>query len=265
MTLTSTEILVAVVLGLFAGFAGGLAGIGGSLIMLPGLALLLGKGDAQTQHLYMAAAMPVNALVALPATRQHFLRGAIDRRIVTLLVPATAVAVVVGVLFSNRLEGSTLRSILALFIGVYCAMNLWRAVRPSGKIEIEPGHGRASAIVGTGVATGLVAGLLGLGGGVVMVPALQVFARLDVRRAIAASAATMCVTAIIGAAVKLGTLPQHGFSINDALALSTAMGPSAILGSWVGATLTHVLPIRWVRITVSVILLAAAAKLAGWF
>ena len=209
--------------------------------------------------------MPVNALVALPATRQHYLRGAIDKRIVTLLVPATGIAVVLGVLFSNRLEGSTLRSILALFIGCYCAMNLWRAARPSGKVEREASNGHTGAIVGTGAVTGVIAGLLGLGGGVVMVPALQVFARLDVRRAIAASAATMCVTAIIGAAVKLGTLSQHGFSVNDAFALSTAMGPTAILGSWFGAMLTHVLPIRWVRIIVSVILLAAAAKLAGWF
>ncbi len=60
-------ILAPLTIGLVAGLVGGLAGIGGSIIMLPALGLFLGyKTPARTEHhLYMASAMTVNILVAL--------------------------------------------------------------------------------------------------------------------------------------------------------------------------------------------------------
>jgi uncharacterized membrane protein YfcA len=73
----------------------------------------------------------------------------------------------------------------------------------------------------------------------------------------------MCLTAVVGAGFKVGTLPEHGLSILDAFALAALMGPSAMLGAWLGAKLTHALPLGWVRGVISVVLLAAAAKLAG--
>lgn len=256
---------LAAIIGLVAGIIGGLAGIGGSMVMLPGLAIVFGfAGDPAhaKQHVYQAAAMTVNVLVALPATLSHTRAGAVRRDLVIGLLPWMAAAIVGGVLISNLVPGEQLKRGLAIFIGGYCLVNLYRVVKPRGPGEPEPEPPRRATLALTGTLAGLVGGVLGLGGGVVTVPMLQVAARVRLRQAIAASSATMVLTAAIGAALKLGTLGEHGQKASEALWLALAMGPMAVAGALVGAALTHALPLRWVRLTVSILLLLAAARMA---
>ncbi len=61
------EVITLLILGLAAGTAGGLVGIGGSLVIIPVLTLLMGKD----QHLAQACAMIVNVFVAVPALLRH--------------------------------------------------------------------------------------------------------------------------------------------------------------------------------------------------
>ena len=67
-------------LGLVAGMLGAMAGLGGSLFVLPGLALILGYATEahSEQHLYTAAAMCVNFAVAVPATIAYAAAGRLD-------------------------------------------------------------------------------------------------------------------------------------------------------------------------------------------
>ena len=59
--MTALDIVMLLLTGFGAGLLGGFVGIGGSIIMIPAMLLLLG----QNQHLYQAAAMIVNVVVAL--------------------------------------------------------------------------------------------------------------------------------------------------------------------------------------------------------
>lgn len=264
---TPGQILLAALIGLVAGVIGGLAGIGGSMIMLPGLALLLGFDDeAHTRHhVFMAAAMTVNIMVALPAARRHYQAGAVRVGVVRALLPAMAAMIIVGVLVSNLIRGDWLKQALAVFIAGYALLNLYRLVRQRRESEGLPERTGVALLAAIGGGAGFIGGLLGLGGGVVTVPLLQVLARIRLRQAIATSSAVMPLTALIGAGLKLGTLPGHGRSVWEALLIAVAMGPGAIVGAMVGATLTHALPLAVVRGVISVLLLAAAAKLAGLF
>ncbi len=257
--------ILAAVIGLVAGLIGGLAGIGGSMVMLPGLAIVFGfPGDPEhsRQHTYQAAAMCVNVLVALPATVQHALAGAVRRDLVIGLLPAMCIGIIAGVLISNVVPGEALKNLLAAFIAVYCVALLYRVVRPRKAGDAEPVAPRRGLYAVTGTAAGLVGGILGLGGGVVTVPMLNLLARVRLRQAIAASSATMCISAAIGAALKLWTLPGHGRPIGEALWLVLAMGPMAVAGALVGARLAHALPLRAVRLAISILLLIAAARMA---
>lgn len=120
-------------------------------------------------------------------------------------------------------------------------------------------------IVGTGVVTGFVAGLLGTGGGVITVTALHALGRIPIRQAIAASTALMCLMSPIGCATKMASLSQHGQDPMDAVRLIGLLAPAAIIGSLVGSSLVHILPTKIVRRIVAVVLLLAAAKLGGLF
>jgi uncharacterized membrane protein YfcA len=251
-------------IGLLAGLIGGLAGIGGSMVMIPGLFLVFGDNEGHTrQHLYMGAAMVVNVVVSLPATYQHWRAGAMRADLARWLVPTMTAMMVVGVLASNRFDGEALRVMLAGFIALYCALNIARALRPVPADDRPPERGGPGLLVGIGLATGLVGGLLGIGGGVLMVPALQLLGRVRLRHAIATSSLVMCITAAVGATLKLWTLGPHGHTAGEAGWLVLAMSPGAIAGAMIGAALVHALPIRVVRVVISALLIVAAAKLAG--
>ena len=257
----STILTIAtILLGLVAGVLGGLAGIGGSLVMLPALHLLHGEQSSATHHTYMAAAMAVNLIVALPAAKRHHELGSVRRDLLPWLMPGTAVAVVAGVLLSNTLPGQTLRLALAAFLILYCLHNLHRILQKPRPAPVNTSPTHPATLLLIALVAGMVAGLLGLGGGVVMVPMLQLFARVPLRQAIGTSSAVIVVTALIGASVKLASLPRA--DLPGALLLAALMAPGAVVGARLGASLTHRLPVRAVRIVVTLLLFAAAIRLA---
>ncbi|MFI4881630.1 MAG: sulfite exporter TauE/SafE family protein [Phycisphaerales bacterium JB064] len=263
--MTLTEIAICLVIGGFAGVLGGLAGIGGSMIMLPALAIFVGDPDPGTaHHMFMAAAMVVNVVVSFPAAMRHRKAGAIHYGALRVILPAMAIAIVVGVLVSNAFDGLILRKILAGFIAAYALMTIYRFFRKSQEPELDAKGVHPVRLTMIGLATGMVAGLLGIGGGVLMVPMLQVFCKMPIKNAIATSSAVMVLTAIIGASIKLGTLgPEHGRSVVDALIIAAALSPTAFFGGRLGAALTHKLPLQAVRLVVSVALLIVAARMAA--
>lgn len=258
------ELLEVAAIGLAAGTMGGLAGFGGSLVMLPGLALILGyTDDAQTrQHVYMAAAMVVNVLVSLPAARRHHIAKSVRFDVARVVLPVMVVTIILGVALSNMFEGRRLNLLLAAFIAGYCVYNLHRFARKAPEPVPDPDRSPLLRSAFVGAVTGIVAGLLGIGGGVLMVPMFQLFARLPLRQAIGTSSAIMVVTATFGATAKFATLHSHGLHPGDAAILVLALGPTAFVGGRFGAMLTHRLPLQTVRVAISLLLLIAAARLA---
>ncbi|MQB00091.1 MAG: TSUP family transporter [Actinobacteria bacterium] len=87
---------------------------------------------------------------------------------------------------------------------------------------------RSLTIVGTGAAAGAVSGLLGVGGGVVMIPLLAVFVRFTQRHAHATSLAAIIPIAAVGAI---------GFALRDdvGVLIAVTMGAGALVGAPLGA------------------------------
>ncbi|MCZ7632899.1 MAG: sulfite exporter TauE/SafE family protein [Phycisphaerales bacterium] len=196
--MSPAEIAIAAAIGLVAGLLGGLCGIGGSIVMLPALGLLFGYDDEQRtrHHLYMASAMLVNVVVAFVALRQHTRAGAVRGELVRLILPAMAVAVVAGVLSSNAFPGTVPKLALVAFIFAFTLYTLFTTVR-SIPDPPPPEAQRCSPALfaAIGLVTGFLAGFLAIGGGIVLVPLLQIAARVPLRNAIATSAAVMWLTA----------------------------------------------------------------------
>jgi len=264
MELTLLHLSQAAAIGLAAGVLGGLAGIGGSMIMLPALHWVFGEKTAHTHHLYMAAAMIVNVFVSFPAAIRHHMNGAVRKDLLGTLIPMTIASMVIGVFTGNLFEGDELKLGLAAFLLTYCAFNVWRLMSKS-RIDADGQRTTRTRLLISAAMTGFIGGLLGLGGGVMLVPALQMICRVPLKQAIATSSAVICISSIIGAGVKLASLPGLDESVRGAMLLAGAMAPTAMLGGVLGAQLTHILPTKTVRIVVTILLLVAAARLGGLF
>jgi uncharacterized membrane protein YfcA len=264
--LTLSEILALVGVGLLAGALGGLFGIGGSLLIIPALAIVFGPN----QHLYQAAAMIVNIFVAAPAAIRHWKYGAVQWPILKKLLPFAIIFIIVGVLASDQVDGKALQQMFGVFLLYVIFMNLVKVFSRNGEDRELPlvTWPRTTAV---GSIMGFFAGLLGIGGGVILVPLLQRICRLPLRQCIATSTALMCLSSIFGAFMKNASLSQHAdfrdpermLSYMDSVSLAMYLLPTAIIGGYIGATLTHTLPLKWVRVAFVLLLLWASGQMLG--
>lgn len=268
-------ILIVAAVGLAAGVLGGMLGIGGSVLMIPAMVLLFGQGTRDpgfNQHLYQAAAMIVNLFVIAPATYRHAKAGAVRTDVLKRLMPAAAAFIFLGVFAStlplfdpqNTYLGATgpqwLGRLFAAFLAYVIALNLLRFLR--GRRDVEGDERLATwRIVSIGAAMGFLAGLLGIGGGALAVPMQQVLLRLPLRQCIANSAAVICLTAGVGAVAKNLALPPACDPV-DALTLAALLAPTAVLGGYLGGSLTHKLPTAAVRLLFIALLATAGARMA---
>lgn len=118
-------------------------------------------------------------------------------------------------------------------------------------------------IIIPGTVMGLAAGLLGIGGGVIGIPILRRAAHLPLRQCIGASSAVMCMTAVVGAGLKTGTLSEHGYAPRQAVILAALLAPTAVIGGLLGAGLTQRLPLQAIRGAMIVLLAYSAYQMAG--
>jgi hypothetical protein len=263
--MSPADLLLVALIGLAGGVFGGLLGIGGSIVMIPLLGLVLGPN----QQLYQAACMIVNVVVAVGAARRHAIAGSVRGDCFRWMLPASTVAILIGVLVSNRVPSVVLQRCFGVFLLYVAGTEVWRVVRPGDRTEEPPDHVPASSGVAIGGATGLVAGLLGVGGGTIAVPLMRTLARLPLRQAIGTSSAVMTVASAIGAVAKNVALPSlHApdgtpLTIVGSLAIAGALSVPALLGAGLGARLTYALPLSVVRLALVVLLVAAGVRMTG--
>jgi len=97
--------------------------------------------------------------------------------------------------------------------------------------------GTVLVLVAIGVLAGVLSGLFGVGGGVIVVPALMAFAQMDQRRASATSLVAIAPAAVVGAV----TYAVQG-EVHWLAALTLAVG--SVIGAPIGARLLRALPLR---------------------
>ena len=216
-----------------------------------------------SQHLYQAAAMIVNIFVAVPASLRHHRAKAIRWNVVFRMMPAGIIMITFGVLASDLFAGRQLRLVFSVFLVYVIYINVMKLLGSKAEPtegEERPTWPRASSV---GTITGFMAGLLGIGGGIVTVPLLQRICVLPLRQCIACSSAVMCLTAIVGACIKNATLHQHGHEISSSLQIAACLAPTALVGGLIGASLTHVLPLKVVRVAFILLMSAGALRMIG--
>lgn len=261
LTLTTIDIALLLLVGLGAGVLGGMLGVGGAIITIPAMAIIFFGRPWASQHLLQAAAMISNVTVAIPAARKHMRSGLLRLGLHRMMLPAALTGIAVGVLVSDRMPNRTLKVLFAAFLIWVVIESVIKLI--NSKHDFQPEDGRltiARASVVGGV-MGTISGLLGVGGGGISVPLAHKLCRLPLANCMAASAAVMCITAPLGAVLKVARIGAHGHAWHEPIVLSLMLAPTAVIGSHYGAHLTSRAPVRVLRALFAMTILAAAIRL----
>ncbi|HET6430327.1 MAG TPA: sulfite exporter TauE/SafE family protein [Phycisphaerae bacterium] len=260
--------------GVIAGLLGGLLGIGGSSVMLPAMVWILGavkmvNGEPVEQiHQYMAAAMIVNFLLIIPSVIPHVRNKAVWMGVWKFMAPAALAGILLGVALGEQFKDGNRATYLRWAVGVffiYVVLNNVRRLLAARKLAgldrqaVEAMPAWRKVVVGFPM--GIIAGLLGIGGGALAVPGQQVVLKVPLRNAIATSAATIATISWVGAIAKNLSLAAPYGSIPRSVLLAGCLAPTAMIGSYIGGHLTHKLPLKVVRIVFIALMCFATYKM----
>ncbi|SRR5690554_5451399 len=174
-------------LGAFGGFAAGLLGIGGGMILVPFMIMLfpmVNIPEASMVHVAIATSMGTILFTSLSSMRAHHKKGAIRWDIVAVLAPG----IVLGGLLSGGavfayIDPAWLSLIFACFVAYSASRMIWGGPPPAGRSM--PGKLVTGAM---GALIGFVSGLVGAGGGFLSVP-FMARSNVPIHNAVATSAA----------------------------------------------------------------------------
>ncbi|MBF2033948.1 MAG: sulfite exporter TauE/SafE family protein [Leptolyngbyaceae cyanobacterium T60_A2020_046] len=188
------EVGLLVVSGLFAGVLAGLLGIGGGTVLVPMLVTL----GYTTQQAIATSSLAI-IITSLSGSMQNWRMGYLDTKQVFMLgLPAVLVAQA-GVWLADTLPSAVLlvsfAALLALniyLVGLRKKLAIQAIAETKPSLPMNP----TAARVLTGSLAGFLAGLLGVGGGVIMVPLQMLLLGEPIKRAIQTSLGVIVLTAI---------------------------------------------------------------------
>jgi len=189
------DIFLYLITGAFAGFAAGLLGVGGGLIIVPVLYFIfstLGYETQQLMHMALATSLATIVVTSISSTRAHHKKQAVLWPLVFLLSPGIVLGAWSGGFFASNINTDYLRTVFIIFEFIV-AINLLLNIRPEKhKVKIN----KMLATLG-GYIIGMISTIVGVGGGTMTVPFLHWF-NIPMRNAVATSAACGFSIALVG-------------------------------------------------------------------
>lgn len=212
----------AIAIGAVAGLLSGLFGVGGGFIMVPLFVLWLGVEQRRAHATSLAAIIPI----AATAATGYALHREVDWGAGVLVLAGSIVGANYGVRLLGRLPLRRIQVGFAALL-VLTAVRLMWSVQPHQVVDGALAH---VLLVAIGFFAGVMAGLFGIGGGIVIVPALILSAGLEAGVARGTSLAVIIGTSIAGT-----TAHRRRGNVDDRLALVTGLAgaPAAALSTYV--------------------------------
>lgn len=252
-----------------AGVLGGMVGLGGAVFMVPIFSTLLGI-PIKAAIAASALAVIVNSVGSAAVYLDYRM---VNLRLGLLLLTAAAAGAIAGALLVTRAPTNLLRVVFAFtLLGMVILLNLHRAGAKFIRTDtdrwgfastfLDPAEGREVKYVpqhialGTvvSIGAGVLSGLLGVGGGFMQVPMMNILMRVPVKAAAATS------SFITGATVVGSVLLYYANGLmSPQVAIPAVLG--IFLGSQVGPRIGRRVRGYWIRRVLSLILLYLAASL----
>jgi uncharacterized protein len=232
--------LVELLLGFGIGLSLGLLGGGGSILTVPALVYLVGQSPQAAVTTSLAIVGANSAFGAI----FHKHSGTLNWSVALVFGSAGMVVAYLAAGLSRDIPPALIMVLFgALMVVVGAVMLLRRGDNREagpGGAQVEPQAYRLLPTLAAGAGVGLLTGILGVGGGFLIVPALVVLVGLPMYQAVGTSLAIIAANSLAGL---LGHISMQGL---DFTLLAIFVG-AGIGGTYLGTRLATVLPARRLR------------------
>jgi uncharacterized protein len=219
---TRAQLVQTVAVGFVAGFLSGLFGVGGGILIVPALVLVLHMSQRLAHGTSLAAVLPI----AVSGVIGYAVEDSIDWPVAAAMTAGAMGGAVIGTYALQKLSTKVLARAFAVVMLLSAARLFF---------ETEDGGGRgeftvimAVALVVVGVLSGTLAGMLGVGGGVIMVPAMILLFGISAAIAKGTSLAVIIPTSVVATRRNLA---NNNADLRTAAAVGIAGIVSAFLAS----------------------------------
>lgn len=250
-----TQYLWLVPVGFLIGAYGTLIGAGGGFVLMPFLLLLY---PTESPEIITSISLAVVFCNALSGSAAYARTGRIDYRSGVLFAVATIPGAILGALTTAYIPRGVFDGVLGLLMIIGAVVLIWR----SNQQQSTPGRATHRSFartlvevggtthtfsysprvgVGLSLIVGYISSLLGIGGGIIHVPALVRLLNFPVHIATATSHFVLTIMALTGTLVHIVTGTFH-HGVRRTIALSVGVLPGAQLGAW----LSHRVQGEWI-------------------
>ncbi len=195
-------VLVGYALAALVGLSLGLMGGGGSILTVPIFVYVLGYDP----KLAIAMSLPVIGVTSLAGVAGHWKAGNVQLRTALVFGVIAMVGAFAGARAARLLSGTTQLALLAVIM-LLAAIMMFRSARRTPSDAATPAATRdmpVGLLVPVALAVGVITGLVGIGGGFLVVPALVLLARAPMKQAIGTSLVVIVMNSASGFAGYLG-------------------------------------------------------------
>lgn len=241
--------MAGLLVGLIAGSLGGLVGVGGGVVMVPLMTEWL-KFRQQEAHGTSLVAVVFTGIVG---TIVYHVHGSVDMATAMVLAGMALLTVRWGAKYSCWLPEWKLKRLFGSLLLFVTALLLLKPFLAQGLEENFPVWVHWAILVLLGTMTGFISGLMGVGGGIFLVPMLVVFAGIPQHAAQGTSLLVMVLSSALGAwtywrrgHIKPGRLP--------------GLVAGIVAGVYGGGSVAHLLPARELRLLFALLLLCIALR-----
>lgn len=269
MEIGSTQIIALLITGVGVGFASGLLGVGGCFIMVPvqfWALTSIGVDSTIAIRIAFGTNLAVVFPTAISGAFGHHRKRAVLWKAGIVLGLSGLVGAFIGGIFAARLPGSILK--IGFGLAILAGAIRMLTARPP-KIERELVDNILVYVL-WGLPLGIVSGIIGIGGGVLMIPVMVLALRFNMHQAVGTSTALMIFASAGGIlsylfnGINVAGLPPYSIGYVNFLQWILLAGTSVPMAQ-VGARAAHKLPAKQLKYIFIAVMSYMGLKMVGVF
>jgi len=235
--------------GLCAGGFGGLVGLGGGVVMIP---LMVGLGGLRQREAHGTSLVAL-VFTGMVGAATYAMRGAVDLEAALLLAATATLTARLGARYAHALPEWKLRRSFGAFLLAVTVLLLAKPWLAGAAGAESHGLAKAAVLLAAGAFTGFLSGMMGVGGGTIMVPAMVLLVGMPQVMAQGSSLLAMVPAGAVGAHAhwKLGNVVK---------ALLPGLIPGILAGTFLGSSLALRLPEVALRLAFAAVLVWTGSR-----